>query len=508
MLGRRIATRNFSTISKNYVNGKWVQSKGDIFFESRNPATQDIVRRVPQTSKSEFNEVVSIAKDAFETWRDVPLMTRIRYMFEYQKLLKENSEEIAKLITHEHGKTLIDSRGDAFRGYEVVESTASFSSHMLGESLENVAKGVDTYSYRHPLGVCAGVAPFNFPAMIPLWMFPVAITCGNTFVMKPSERVGTTMELLIDLLDKAGIPKGVVNVVNGGKDTVTDICQHEDIKAISFVGSNVAGEYIFTEGSKHGKRVQSNMGAKNHCIVLPDADKEDTLNAISGATFGSTGQRCMALAVVVLVGDAQKWVPDLVEKAKSLKIGPGHDETVDIAPLNSPEALRKVERLIESGVKGGEILLDGRNPKVEGYPKGNWIGPTVIDHVRPGMDCYDEEIFGPVMLIVRCDSFQEAIDFCNSNKYGNGTAIFTKSGSAARKFQRTTDSGQIGINLPIPVPLPMFSFTGSKNSFLGQNNFYGKSGVHFFTQQKTITSRWREETDAEYGMSTAMPIMK
>lgn len=508
MLGKRFANKRFSTISKNYINGKWVQSKGDIFFESKNPATQEVVRRVPQTTKSEFDEAVSVAKETFNTWRDVPLMTRIRYMFEYQKLLKENSEEIAKLITHEHGKTLVDARGDVFRGYEVVESTTSFSNHLLGETLEQLAAGVDTYSYRHPLGVCAGIAPFNFPAMIPLWMFPVAITCGNTYVLKPSERVGTTCDLLIDLLEKSGVPKGVVNVVNGGKDTVTQICQHKDIKAISFVGSNTAGEYIFTEGSKHGKRVQSNMGAKNHCIVLPDADKEDTLNALTGATFGSTGQRCMALSVTVLVGEAQEWVDELVEKAKKLKVGPGNDETVDIPPLNSAEALQRVERLIESGAKAGKLLLDGRKPKIDGYPKGNWIGPTVIDHVRPGMECYDEEIFGPVMLIVRCDSFQEAIDLCNSNKYGNGTAIFTRSGSAARKFQRSIDAGQVGINLPIPVPLPMFSFTGNKASFMGQNNFYGKAGVNFCTQWKTITSRWREESDAAYSVSTAMPTMK
>jgi malonate-semialdehyde dehydrogenase (acetylating)/methylmalonate-semialdehyde dehydrogenase len=395
-----------------------------------------------------------------------------------------------------------------FRGTEVVESTASFSSHILGESLENLATGVDTYSYRHPLGVCAGVCPFNFPAMIPLWMFPVAITCGNTFVMKPSERVSTTNELLIDLLEKSGVPKGVVNVVNGGSDTVTNICQHPDIKAISFVGSNPAGEYIYSEGSKHGKRVQSNMGAKNHCIVLPDADKEDCLNALTGATFGSTGQRCMAISVTVLVGEAQQWVDELVEKAKKLKVGPGNDETVDIPPLNSAEALERAEKLIEEGSKGGKLLLDGRKPKIDGYPKGNWIGPTVIDHVKPGMSCYDEEIFAPVMLIVRCETYQEAIDLVNSNRYGNGAAIFTKSGSAARKFQREIDAGQVGINLPIPVPLPMFSFTGNKNSFLGQNNFYGKAGVNFFTQWKTITSRWREESDEAYSVSTAMPTMK
>lgn len=508
MLNRRLANKKFGTVAKNYINGEWVKSSGKVFFESKNPVTQEVVRQIPQTPKDEFDKAVSIAKETYKTWKNVPVMTRIRYMLEYQKLLKENTDELAKLITMEHGKTLIDARGDIFRGTEVVESTASFASHLQGETLENLATGVDTYSYRHPLGVCAGICPFNFPAMIPLWMYPVAITCGNTYILKPSERVSATSELLIHLLEKSGVPKGVVNVVNGGRDTVTHICQHPDIKAISFVGSNPAGEYIFTEGSKHGKRVQSNMGAKNHCIVLPDADKEDCLNALVGACFGSTGQRCMAISVIVLVGDAQKWIPELVEKAKKLKVGAGTDNTVDISPMNSKEALERAERLIESGAKDGKLLLDGRGIKVDGYPDGNWIGPSVIDNVTPGMECYDEEIFAPVMLIVRADSFHDAIELVNKNRYGNGTAIFTRSGSAARLFQREIEGGQVGINLPIPVPLPMFSFTGNKASFWGQNNFYGKSGVHFYTQWKTITSRWREEKDEAYSVSTAMPTMK
>ena len=425
-----------------------------------------------------------------------------------KKLLKDNLEEIAKLITHEHGKTIVDSRGDIFRGIEVVESCASLSSLLQGETIENLATGVDTYSYRHPLGVWAGVCPFNFPAMIPLWMFPLAITCGNTYILKPSERVTATSEMLIHLLEKTGIPKGVVNVVNGGAETVTNIWNHGEIKAISFVGSNRAGEYIYREGCKNGKRVQSNMGAKNHCIILPDADKEDAINAIIGAWFGSTGQRWMAISVVVLVGETRDWLPDIIEKAKKLKVGSGYDPSVDIAPMNSKEALKRVGVYIETGSKDAKLVLDGRNVKVHEYPKGNFIGPTIIDHVSPGMDWYDEEIFGPVMLIWYVDGFQDAIDFVNSNRYGNGTAIFTRSGSAARKFQREIEVGQVGINLPIPVPLPMFSFTGNKDSFMGSHNFYGKSGVHFFTQLKTITSRWKEESDKAYSISTAMPTMR
>lgn len=508
MLNLRFARKRFATLSKNYINGKWVESSGEVFFKSKNPATQEAIREVRQTTKKEFDEAVSVAKEAFKTWKDVSVPQRVRFMLDYQKLLKDNTDEIAGLITQEHGKTLIDSKGDVFRGTEVVESCANLTSLLQGETIENLATGVDTYSYRHPLGVCAGVCPFNFPAMIPLWMFPMAITCGNTYVFKPSERVTATSEFLVHLLEKTGVPKGVVNVVNGGRDTVTHICQHPDIKAISFVGSNNAGEYIYKEGSKHGKRVQSNMGAKNHCIVLPDADKEDCINALVGAAFGSTGQRCMAISVVVLVGETKNWVPEFIEKAKKLKVGPGNDPTVDIAPMNSEESLKRVERLIESGSKEARLLLDGRGVKVAGFPKGNFIGPSIIDNVSPGMECYDEEIFGPVMIITYVDTYKDAIDLVNSNRYGNGTAIFTRSGSAARKFQREIEAGQVGINLPIPVPLPMFSFTGNKNSFMGSNNFYGKSGVSFFTQWKTITSRWREESDKVYSVSTAMPTMK
>lgn len=333
------------------------------------------------------------------------------------------------------------------------------------------------------------------------------MTCGNTFVMKPSERVANTTVRLIELLEEAGAPKGVVNVVNGGAETVTHICQHPDIKAISFVGSNRAGEYIWREGSKHGKRVQSNMGAKNHAVILPDADKEDTLNAIVGASFGSSGQRCMALTVVVLVGESQEWIPEIVERAKNLKVGAGVED-LDICPMNSKSGLEKVEYLIGEGEKEATLLLDGRNIKVDGYPNGNFVGASIIDNVQPGMKVYDEEIFGPVMCIVRCDTFQDAIDLVNENPYGNGTAIFTRSGSAARKYQREIESGQVGINLPIPVPLPMFSFTGNKNSILGPSNFYGKEGLRFNTQWKTITSRWRDEGEDVYSTSTAMPTMK
>jgi len=312
--------------------------------------------------------------------------------------------------------------------------------------------------------------------MIPCWMFPMSITCGNTYLLKPSEKVPGTVEILIDLLKESGVPDGVVNVVHGSKPTVDGICSHKDIKAVSFVGANTAGEYIYAKASAHGKRAQVNMGAKNHALVMPDAEKDDTINALIGATFGSTGQRCMATSVVVLVGDTKEWIPEIVEKAKKLTIGPGA-ENADICPINSKADVERCERLIADGEKNATLLLDGRKPHVEGYPKGNWIGPTIIDNVKIGMDCYEEEIFGPVMVIVRVNSFQEGLDVINQNRWGNGTGIFTKNGHVARKFQTEVAAGQIGINLPIPVPLPMFSFTGNKDSMWGTANFYGKGAV-------------------------------
>lgn len=400
------------------------------------------------------------------------------------------------MITKEHGKSIVDAKGDVFRGFEVVEHAASFNSLAMGETVENVARNVDIYSYRRPLGVCAGIAPFNFPAMIPLWMYPLAITLGNTFVLKPSEKVAGTTEVLIDLLEQSGVPKGVVNVVQGGHDTVTQICEHPDIQAVSFVGGNVAGEYIYKTASAHGKRAQVNMGAKNHAIIMPDADREDAVNAMIGACFGSAGQRCMAISVSIMVGDSAEWIPEIVEKSKNLTIGPG-EQNLDISPMITKAALERAEGIIaDSEAKGGKVLLDGRKPKVDGYPNGNFLGPTIIDHAGPGMPCYDDEIFAPVMVIVRVNTIQEAIDLINSNQYGNGVAIFTKSGGHARKFQHEIEAGQVGINLPIPVPLPMFSFTGNKASMWGTANFYGKGAVQFYTQWKTVTARWKEETDA------------
>ncbi len=392
---------------------------------------------------------------------------------------------------------------------EVVEHACSIPTLQMGELVEGVTTDMDTYSILQPLGVCAGITPFNFPAMIPLWMFPLAISCGNTFVLKPSERnPGATMHLM-RLCEEAGIPPGVVNVVHGGKPTVDFICEHPLIKAISFVGSDKVGKYIFEKGTSNGKRVQSNMGAKNHGVIMADANKNATLNALVGAAFGAAGQRCMALSTAIFVGQAKEWLPDLVERAKALKVAQGTDKSADVGPVVTPEAKLRIEELIQSGIdEGAYVLLDGRGLKMEGAcAAGNFLGPTILSDIKPNMRCYKEEIFGPVLLCLTVPTLDDAIDLINSNPYGNGTAIFTNSGPTARRFQSDIDVGQVGINVPIPVPLPMFSFTGSRASIMGDLNFYGKTGVQFYTQIKTVTALWRHEDAKDTKATVNMPVM-
>jgi malonate-semialdehyde dehydrogenase (acetylating) / methylmalonate-semialdehyde dehydrogenase len=500
------AGRNFSREYKNYIGGKWVQSQAKVWTEQICPLTQDVIGVVPETTEAEFNAVVQNSAEAFKTWRFVPVSQKVRYMLNFEKLLKQHHDELASAIVWEHGKSHADAKGDVFRGYEIAEHACSFNSLMQGETLANVAKDVDITSYRTPLGVCAGITPYNFPAMVPLWMYPMAITSGNTFIIKPSERVPYTTELIVDLLAESGVPAGIVNCVQGGKPVVDYICDHKDIRAVSFVGANGPGEYIYKRASNTGKRCQVNMGAKNHAIVCADADKEDTINALIGACFGSAGQRCMAISVVVLVGEAENWVPEIVEKTKTLTIGPG-SENPDIGPTNNKALLQTIHDLVADGEKNAKLLLDGRDVKVEGYPNGNWIGPSIIMDVDAGMDCYDKEIFGPVMCIKRVKTVQEGIDFVNANPWGNGVACFSKNGHITRKFVNEIEAGQVGVNLPIPVPLPMFSFTGNKASMWGTANFYGKGAVNFYTQWKTVTSRWKEDDAHVDAMSTAMPIM-
>lgn len=418
-------------------------------------------------------------------------------------------KKLAAKITEEQGKTLADAEGDVFRGLQVVEHACSVTSLQLGETLPSIARDMDTMSYRIPLGVTAGITPFNFPAMIPLWMFPLALVCGNTSVIKPSERDPGACMMLVGMLEEAGVPPGVVNVIHGAHDSVNFICDHPDIRAISFVGSDQAGKYIYERGSRHGKRVQCNMGAKNHGVIMPDANKEHTLNQLVGAAFGAAGQRCMALSTAVFVGESKEWIPELVERAKKLKVSAGHVPDADLGPVISPQSKQRILSLIESGVKqGAKCVLDGRGLTVPGYEKGNFVGPTVLTEVTPQMDCYKEEIFGPVLVTLNVDTLDDAIKLINSNQYGNGTAVFTTNGATARKFTQEIDVGQVGVNVPIPVPLPMFSFTGSRGSFLGDSNFYGKAGVNFYTQLKTVTQLWREQDATGFKASTTMPVMK
>ena len=492
---------------KMLLDGKFIESQTGEWHDVINPATQEVLAQVPFATDAELNAAVASAKAAFKTWKNTPLAARARIMLKLQALVREHMSRIAHTLSAEQGKTLADAEGDVFRGLEVVEHACSIGTLQLGEFAENVAGGVDTYTIRQPIGVCAGITPFNFPAMIPLWMFPMAIVCGNTFVLKPSEQDPMTPMLLAELALQAGVPPGVLNIVHGGKRAVDALCTHPDITAVSFVGSTAVGTHVYNLASQHGKRVQCMMGAKNHAVVLPDANKEQSLNAVVGATFGAAGQRCMATSVTVLVGEAQKWIPDIVAKAKTLKVNAGVEKGTDLGPVVSKNAKQRILGLIEEGIKeGAKLDLDGRAIKVAGYDKGNFIGPTIFSGVRPGMKIYTTEIFGPVMVIVGVNTLDEAIALINDNPFGNGTGIFTQSGAAARKFQNEIDVGQVGINVPIPVPVPFFSFTGSRGSKLGDLGPYGKQAIQFFTQTKTITSRWFEDGSGAAGVNTTISL--
>ncbi len=492
---------------KLLIGGKFVESKTTEWRNVVNPATQEVLARVPFATPDEIEAAVASAKEAFKTWRKTPIGARARIFLKLQQLIREHMAELAAILTAEQGKTLPDAEGDVFRGLEVVEHAAGIGNLQLGELANNVANGVDTYTLLQPLGVCAGITPFNFPAMIPLWMFPMAIATGNTFVLKPSEQDPMVTMRLCELALEAGIPPGVLNVVHGGEAAVNAICDHPDIKAISFVGSTRVGTHVYQRASLAGKRVQCMMGAKNHAIVLPDANKEQTLNALVGAGFGAAGQRCMAVSVAVLVGEAQNWIPEIVAKAKTLKVSAGTEKGTDVGPVVSCAALARVEGLIEKGIaEGAKLELDGRKPQVPGYEKGNFVGPTIFSGVKPGMAIYDQEVFGPVLCIAGANSLDEAIAFINANPHGNGTAIFTQSGAAARKFQEDIDVGQVGINVPIPVPVPIFSFTGSRASKLGDLGPYGKQVVLFYTQTKTVTARWFDDSTTAQGVNTTISL--
>ena len=476
------------------INGELVSSSTDQFIDVTNPANNEVIAKAPCATDSEIQQAIDSAKAAFETWRNVPVTERSRLMMRYKALLKENHDDFAKVLSRETGKTFDDAKGDVWRGIEVVEQAMNVPALMMGETVENVARGIDTYSMTQPLGVCAGITPFNFPAMIPLWMFPLAIACGNTFILKPSEQDPLTPMMLADLFKQAGAPDGVLNVIHGSKEQVQPLLTHPDIHAVSFVGSVPVGQYIYKTATDHMKRAQCFAGAKNHSVVMPDANKEHVINQMVGASVGAAGQRCMAISVAVFVGEAADWIDELADKISKVKPGLWDDKDAGFGPLISPKAKARVLSLIQQGKdEGATCVVDGSEFSVPGHESGNWVGPTVFKDVTSDMVIYQEEIFGPVLCCMCVDSLDEALVLVNSNPFGNGTSIFTQSGAAARKYQREVTVGQVGINIPIPVPLPFFSFTGWKNSFYGDLHAYGKQAIRFYTETKTITSRWLED---------------
>ena len=478
-----------------FIDGNFADSKTSEWLEVLDPSTQTVLCQAPCATDKEIEQAVNSAKDAFIDWKETPPPERSRVMMKYQELLKQNQNEIAAILSKENGKTLEDAKGDVWRGIEVVEQAANITPLLMGETVENVAREIDSYSYTQPIGVCLGITPFNFPAMIPLWMFPMAIACGNTFILKPSEQDPMTSNKLAELFVEAGAPKGLLQVIHGDKKQVDLLIKHPDIKAISFVGSVPVGQYIYKTGTEHLKRVQALAGAKNHMVVMPDAHKKKTIDNLVGSAVGAAGQRCMAISVAIFVGGAKDWVNDLKSEMELIKPGPWDSKESGFGPLISKEAKKRVLQLIEKGKKEAKCLLDGSNCEVEGYPEGNWIGPTLFTDVSTEAEIYKTEIFGPVLVCISVDTLEQAIELINNNPFGNGTSIFTASGKSARKFRHEIEVGQVGINVPIPVPLPFFSFTGWKQSFYGDLHAYGKQAVRFYSETKTVTERWFDEDE-------------
>ena len=480
-----------------FLAGDFVLSRSSKTKELLDPSTNEVLAHVPYATKEEMDLAIQKGLSAFKQWREVPVPERARYFFKYQQALKDQQEEIAKILSQENGKTFEDAKGDVWRGIEVVEQACLAPALMMGETVENVSKNIDTHSIKQALGLCVGITPFNFPAMIPLWMFPLAIACGNTFILKASEQDPQTPNKLAEIFQSCGFPKGLLSVIHGGIEQSHYLIEHPETKAVSFVGSVKGAKAVYKKASSHFKRVQAFGGAKNHSLILPTADKEQVIKNLVGASCGAAGQRCMAISVAVFVGESAEWIPDLTKALSQLKPGSWKDKSSDFGPLISKEAKARVLALIQQGKKeGADLLLDGSDFKSPDYPEGNFVGPTLFDRVNASMQIYKEEIFGPVLLCVRVKTLEEGIQFINRNPYGNGTSIFTRSGAEARQFQHEIEVGQVGINLPIPVPLPFFSFTGWKNSFFGDLHAYGKQAIQFYTETKTIISRWTEEKKA------------
>ena len=476
----------------HFVDGKDFNGESKRSADVFNPATGEVQAKVSLASKSDVGSAIKVASKAFPAWADTPPITRARILFKFKELIEKNSDELTKLIVAEHGKVYDDAKGSLTRGLEVVEFACGIPHLLKGEFTENVGKGVDSWSMRQPLGVCAGITPFNFPAMVPMWMFPVAIACGNTFILKPSEKDPSCSMMLADLLKQAGLPDGVFNVVNGDKESVDALLENKDVAAISFVGSTGIAKYIYENAAKFEKRVQALGGAKNHCVVMPDSDLDQAVNGLMGAAYGSAGERCMAQSVAVAVGNVgDELVKRLSQKVEALKVGPGMDKTSEMGPLVTKEHLDKVRGYVDLGVEeGAKLVVDGRNLKLQGYENGFYIGGCLFDNVTEKMRIYKEEIFGPVLSVVRVKDFNTAVDLINNHEYGNGTSIFTRDGDSARTFTNKIKVGMVGVNIPIPVPMAFHSFGGWKRSLFGDQHMHGPEGVRFYTKLKTITSRW------------------
>lgn len=473
----------------HFINGKKVTSSTNT-LNIFNPATGQVIAEVEMADKALVEQAISAAKSAFPAWSATTPLKRARILFRFKALLEQYRDELAAIVTREHGKTLEDARGSVQRGIDVVEFSCGIPAYLKGSYTENVATDVDSYSLRQPLGVCVGITPFNFPAMIPLWMFPMAIACGNTFVLKPSEKDPSCAMRIAELAKEAGVPDGVINIVQGDKVAVDALITHPDVKAISFVGSTPIAEYVYKTGTSHGKRVQAFAGAKNHCIVMPDADIELAVEAIVGAAYGSAGERCMAISVVIAVGDslADILVNKIKTRIKTLKIGPGDQSGIEMGPLVTQAHWDKVKSYVDLGVKeGADLVVDGRDFKMQ---QGFFMGASLFDNVKPGMRIYQEEIFGPVLCMVRAADFDAALKLVNDHEFGNGTAIYTRDGNTARTFATKVQVGMVGINIPIPVPVAYHSFGGWKRSMFGDVTMHGPESVQFFTKLKTITQRW------------------
>jgi malonate-semialdehyde dehydrogenase (acetylating) / methylmalonate-semialdehyde dehydrogenase len=494
------------TTIEHWIGGSFTSGASTRRGPVYNPATGQQQHEVVLAEPGDVDAAVTAAKTAFETWRDTSLSKRAKILFNFRELVNNRTKQLAEILSDEHGKVLSDAAGEVQRGLEVIEFACGIPHLLKGEYSDQASTGVDVFSFRQPLGVCAGITPFNFPAMVPMWMHPVAIACGNTFVLKPSERDPSASNYVAELWREAGLPDGVFNVVHGDKVAVDAILDHPDIAAVSFVGSTPIARYIHQRGTASGKRVQALGGAKNHAIILPDADLEFAANHLAAAAYGSAGERCMAISAAVAVGGAGDPLMDiLTRKANEVVVGSGRDPKSEMGPVVTAAAKERIEGLIGTGEQqGAKLLVDGRGLKVPGFEEGFFVGPTLIDQVQPEMDVYTEEIFGPVLSVVRADSVDAAIDLINANPYGNGTAIFTNSGEAARRFQRGVNVGMIGINVPIPVPMAYYSFGGWKDSLFGDKHIHGPEGVSFYTRAKVVTSRW-PHVESAHGASMHFP---